>query len=311
MKNYIYLLMVVLSISIVSADDVTLDTLKVYVNDERFSGADEDGGEIRVNQNDIVDLVIKLENSWENETDAEITATLNDIDDGDDIEKKLDWFPIKGEDDKIKTVSFVIPSTAEFEEFDLEVEIVYKDMNGSEHTIDVDFTVDVKEKVIEDASNTFDLYESFHNLTLISKDMVTGLDSCFGYISLSQNMSTELGACKEDYGKYKTDYDNAHTDYVSCKDSLGNCEDNLKGINAEHSSQLSAKEREIVRLTNANKALLTPSQCRNQTQTALTDTSNQKSSTLMWWIVGGVAGVIFWQNKKKNRSWGESVTHNR
>jgi len=258
-----------------------VDQVKAYVNNDRVSGFDEDGGDVDLNRGDDLEIQILMENTENTTTQAKIKGILNNINEGDDITKEFEWFDVEADNDKQKTLTFNIPTEARIDNYDLDIEIIYKFSNGTEDDISLEYVVYVRE---EGTSEDIDLKSTLASLADNCSAMVIGLDTCFGYISGFQNKTGELSTCKEERGVCQTDIDNTRQNYDEC-----NQERNQLKIDNQN-------------LENMKKAMYTVQQCNNIT---ITQVEKEKKSlnNMYGMIVGG--GVIFWffsKNKKKKET---------
>ena len=126
--------------------------LKAYVDGDKKSGADEDGGRIKdVKPGSRVKLKIGVENLYSEETDIEINdvfakAIIKDIDDGDDIEEESGDVDLDPEDEETLEIEFEIPLEVEDNDYDLELTIEGEDEKGIEYEQIIDFTLEVEKE---------------------------------------------------------------------------------------------------------------------------------------------------------------------
>jgi len=260
--------------------ELKLDSVKAYVNNERVSGVDEDGGEIRAYKNDILEMTVKLENEMNNMTRAMMKAVIENIDDGSDIEKIHDWFDIEANNDKSKTFSFTIPDTAIYDEFDMQLEVWYKYTNGTEGKgWDIDYIVDVR-KEGEAAEQEINLEGAFYNLSGICGNVITNMNNCFGYINISASYSDQLISCREDRGTYLARYNET-------QENLNKCISNLGTANNE-------KEASETKM----KAMLTTQECEGITSTKVREVEKKGNNLVGIMLLLG-AGFWFWDKRKK------------
>jgi hypothetical protein len=136
-----------------AASMLEITDVTIKVNDDKQS-ADEAGGTINIVPDSTLSLKIKITNLYDSSVDGgkiediEVTGTLEEIDDGDDLEETYDEFDLSPGRDKSLTLSYDIPlrlGTDETFKFVLEVE--GEDENSTSHTASVEYDVDVdKEK---------------------------------------------------------------------------------------------------------------------------------------------------------------------
>ena len=126
--------------------------IKVYVNGKKEAGADEDGGKIDVIPGSKLELKIKLKNLYTGDEDVEINditveGTLEDIDDGSDIEDEANDFDLNPKKDKEVSLEFDIPLEVEDNEYDLIIEIQGENERSFLYSKKIEFEVEVdKEK---------------------------------------------------------------------------------------------------------------------------------------------------------------------
>jgi len=259
MKYLFIFLLLIMPISY-AATDLKVIEIDGFVEDERESGVDEDGGEFDVKADDILELVIRIENDRNETVEARIRGTLENIDDGDDIIKcqpncdsdgdwdSNDWYDINADDDKSKTLSFVIPLDVRSDDYDLEIE-VFSRFNNTEDDLDrIDFRVNAEKdgkKVSE-----VDIPGLLSNLTSSCNLIADTTNACFGFIGGFNNCSAELSTVKEERGTFKQ----------TSEDLTGTVE-SLK-------SEKAKLEREKTALTNQVNERITRIECNNLTATA-------------------------------------------
>ena len=126
--------------------------IKVYVDGKKEAGADKDGGKIDVIPGSKVELKVKLENLYTYEENINIEeisveGTLEDIDDGNDLDDGVDEFDLKPEKKKEVTLKFDIPLEMEDGDYDLIIEIKGENEIGFPYSDTIEFEVEVdKEK---------------------------------------------------------------------------------------------------------------------------------------------------------------------
>lgn len=301
MKQLIYVLILLVMVTSIVATDIEIQSVKFYVNDERYSGPDEDGGDIDVNTDDTLEMVIKVQNNLVNKTQVKFRGVLENINDGEDISKEINWFDVEGNDDKSKTLGWVIPSDALYDDYDLELKIYYKNRTGQEHNLEVNYNVYV-EKYTEKEEEV-DLKDSFDNITsmynsVVTKysDLSTNMEKCFNYLNISIQATSELSTCKEQRGKYNVSYNELKSSYDQYKDEI---KDKLESKDNE----IKDKNLEINKLESTNKVMLTSTQCNNITSTKVAELKKSNNTTIIWLLLIGLAIFGFWKYNKKNKGY--------
>lgn len=265
-----------------------------FINNERTSRIDDGGGDFEVKPGDKIELSVELENTWNITIEARIKGTIDDIDDGDDIIKCIpncdsdgdwdadDWYNIKEDDKKTKTLSFYIPNDAQDGDYYFELEIEYK-YNGTEYDLDdVDYEVIVETERGEEDIN---LYSLVRNFTSSCQSLAESTRTCFDYVSRSDNCSSELSTVKEDRGTYKQ----------KSEDCIGSRDTCL--------TQKAELERKNTEVDNQVKDMITRRQCNNQTAIAITSTKESSDDKFNRTLsFGGLAALIYWYYNKKKKS---------
>jgi hypothetical protein len=164
--------------------------MKVYVDGDKHSGIDEDcvdnicdidkdifpGSEIKV--------VMQLKNIYDEDAedidieDIEITATLEEIDDGDDIEEEADIDRLRAEDKETVELAFEVPMEVDEGTYDLTVNVDAEDEDGNDQGFSFEFNVKVDKKsheiIIQRAEFTKDTLSCTRNTKLEVKILNIG-----------------------------------------------------------------------------------------------------------------------------------------
>ena len=99
---------------------------------------------------DEVTFSIEMENIFPNEnkegdmSDVEITATIEGLDDGDDVEESSDNFDLGTEDEETQDIVFTIPRAADDQIYDVTLVAEGEDENGATHKAVRNFQLEVK-----------------------------------------------------------------------------------------------------------------------------------------------------------------------
>jgi len=125
--------------------DVKVDgkTKKNLNNNTKIKRDAEPGSEIQ--------FIIEIENFFTNDEDLEIEdieveITIEDIDDGDDLEEDADEFDLKaGKDEKVK-IKFDVPLEVDEGTFDVIIDVEGEDENGTTHEIRFELELDVEKE---------------------------------------------------------------------------------------------------------------------------------------------------------------------
>lgn len=266
-----------------------LENIKVYVNNERETGADEDGGDIDVNPSAVVDITIEINNDENTTTQARIKSILEDIDNGDDIKKELDWFDVDADDDRAKTISFIIPDDADIDNYDLELTIDYKYSNGTEGQYEIKYDVNV-EKPKDEEEDKIDLESSFNNMTNTCNRIIGGMDTYFDYVGKFTECSNSLSTVMEERGTYKAKSEDCSGNLDVCKDEKGSAETDKQSC-------------EI-----AKESMKTIDSCNNEITTGIKDAEKKKDN--LYITLGVIAFGVWWWNKgRKKKTYEEYYQH--
>ena len=125
--------------------------ISVYVDGKKEAGADEEGGKIDVVPGSKIELTIKIENLYSDNEDVEIEdvsveATLESIDDGNDIEATANDFDLNAGKDKEIVLEFNIPLEVEDGDYDLIIEIEGGNERGFPYSKIIEFEVEVEKE---------------------------------------------------------------------------------------------------------------------------------------------------------------------
>jgi hypothetical protein len=131
---------------------------------------------------------IEVENLFTREEDIdiediEITVTIEDIDDGDDLKEESDEFDLSANKDKGKKIIFNIPYEVEEDSYDVIIDIRGKDENKIIHEIEWEIKLDVKKEK--------------YNLKIMKSELKEDTISCGQTSSLSMNI-LNLGSKDEE-----------------------------------------------------------------------------------------------------------------
>jgi len=97
---------------------------------------------------DSVEFKIKVENNFTSEEDLDIeditiTVTIEEIDDGDDIEEESSTFDLKPGRDKSTTLKFEVPFEVDEDSYNVLIVAEGEDENGTDHTTEMSLSLDV------------------------------------------------------------------------------------------------------------------------------------------------------------------------
>lgn len=125
---------------------------KIYVDGEKQSESKTRGGKIiDVFPESKVELKIELENLYHSSTDIEIRdvsieATIEEIDDGEDIEEDVNEFDLDADRKTTKELVFTIPLEVEAKDRLLRIEVKAKDDAGIKYEIEFTYDLEVEKE---------------------------------------------------------------------------------------------------------------------------------------------------------------------
>ena len=127
-----------------AGDKLIIDDIDVQVDGDK-----ESGSKIEAKPGQEIEFEVKVENIFGSDPgfeieDIDISLTVENIDDGDDIEEDLSDFDLSYGDSKKKEISFRVPYDADDDEFDTIIEVDGIDENGTLHKASATFTIEVE-----------------------------------------------------------------------------------------------------------------------------------------------------------------------
>lgn len=98
-----------------------------------------------------VEIKVEVENNFTDTDDLdiediEIRVTIEGIDDGDDLDEEADEFDLRAERDDSETLEFDIPIEVGEGDYDVLIEVEGEDENGTEHTAELTFILEVEKE---------------------------------------------------------------------------------------------------------------------------------------------------------------------
>ncbi len=141
----IIFLMIAVPMVQAAGSKLLIDKLDVKVGD-RWSRNVDNGETVsrEAEPGDDVDFKIKFKNNFTDAEDLKIeditaTITIEEIDDGEDLDEESKEFDIREDDDKTVTISFKVPIEVEEDTFDVKIEAEGEDENGTDHSVEFAF----------------------------------------------------------------------------------------------------------------------------------------------------------------------------
>ena len=138
-------------------EKLSVKDIVVYVDGKTEAGADENGGKIDVTPGSKIELKIEIKNLYSDDKveieDVSVEATLESIDDGNDLEATAKDFDLNVGKDKEITLEFNIPLEVEDGDYDLIVEIEGENERGFPYSEIIEFKVEVEKEKHDVAFN--------------------------------------------------------------------------------------------------------------------------------------------------------------
>lgn len=197
------------------------DDIEVFVDDDK-SSADEDGDSIKdVKPGSEVKFVIAVESLFDDEDDAydiediEVRITIEDIDDGSELEEEADTFDLSPEDVKDDvTIEFTVPADADDGSYDVLIEVEGEAENGIMHERNISLELEVEkeshevifsEAILSDASlgcaQSTELDMELTNIGQNDEDVTLTVTNSDLGIAYQDNISLDEG---DDYARSVT-----------------------------------------------------------------------------------------------------------
>ncbi|MBI4738658.1 hypothetical protein HY772_03715 [Candidatus Woesearchaeota archaeon] len=143
--------LIALSSAVAQASMLQFTEIGIKVDNEREVGIDLLGGTIDVKPESTLELKVSLENKFTSQDalteirSTEITTTLEEIDDGDDLEWESESFDLKAGRQKIVTQTVRIPLIVnQNRPFKLLLKAEGRDRNGTTHTDRLDYNIHIE-----------------------------------------------------------------------------------------------------------------------------------------------------------------------
>ena len=175
---------------------------RINNNGETIDEKVRPGSEVRIE--------IKLKNQYTDDDDIDIddvfiTATLIEIEEGEDIEEEIDEFGMDSDSSETKTLTFNIPLAVERGTYDLDIHIEGEDDLGIEHEIDWTIFLEVDKRT--------------HDVNINELSLVPSTIKCSGSATLDIEL-INLGKRDEDEVKLEIYNDDLGIDIVERKIDL-------------------------------------------------------------------------------------------
>lgn len=261
----------------------SIEDIRAYLNNERISGVDTDGGDMKVKQEDVLEMSIKVLNDVNETAQVKVKGIIQDIDGGSDLKKELDYSTVDAHDSKTRTLSFYIPSDSDVGTFEMTLTVTHMFSNSTEVVKTFDYNVIATKKDAVAEVGQVDLAGSFNNLTGKFSIMVDKMDGCFGYVNDTRSCKDEVSTCREERGTYKSSSENCATDLSACKTEKTTLETQKNTCESQKTSMLSI------------------SACDEQKSDAVA-LAKKDSQNMMLIGAAVIVAVWFFMQKKKKQS---------
>lgn len=137
---YVYFILVCCGIAMAAEGDISVDSFKAYINNDKQSATWDDGELLNVVVGDNIELKLKLKNHYEQSVEVELEGELNL--DTDIVRTDIVTIP----EDEVGNfeLDFDIPDDEDPDEYDMVLVYKYK-VNDSNYRHEVEFVVDIRE----------------------------------------------------------------------------------------------------------------------------------------------------------------------
>lgn len=148
MKTLLVGLMILFVVPFVLADENKLEIIKITA----YVDGDKDTGTVDIKPGSTLEIKVKLENLFDEDIgdldieDIVVTVTIDEIDDGDELEEESDEFDLNAEEKDTVTIEFEIPWEVDDDSFDVLIDVEGEDENGTMHYATDELTVRVKKE---------------------------------------------------------------------------------------------------------------------------------------------------------------------
>ena len=100
---------------------------------------------------DTIEFRVEMRNNFTDAEDLEIEditveVTIEEIDDGDDLDEESNEFDLKADSDKRITLKFQVPIEVDEESFNIKIHAEGEDENGTDHEADMDLDLEVEKE---------------------------------------------------------------------------------------------------------------------------------------------------------------------
>jgi hypothetical protein len=287
--NKAYLLLLLLLLMPLANAVLDVDRVRIEVNDQSIENDAMDGDDYKIARNDKVEVTTYYINTYPYPVDVILEGEIEYIkDDGDDLEDETSWKELGASDNYRQTLDFTIPSNADYDEYDLNLRVKYR--NASNDALlgqwNYTFILDVREPIVPEVPPA-SINDVLANMSSSCYGIAQTATACFDYISKYNTCSTDLSTVAEERGQYKQ----------KSEDCVGTL--------AAAREDLSQANRDKTALDGQIKGMKSIEQCNADTEAAVESAkkdANAKNSQTIGIIAIGAAVVWWWQNNKKKKS---------
>lgn len=199
--------------------ELEVDRLKVYVSDVRELTleditTDTDGGVIEnVQAGDVIEFQMRFKNTW-NETikNIDIKATIEDIDDGDNLKETISDFDLDYNEEITKKISFTIPAEVRIDDYYSIIEIT-GDANQT-----IDFSIEFEIDIISGEKEKVSLIDILGNMSKLCADYIKNTKTGEIYQDEIENLKYLKGGLEKENEACKTDLDTCKIEKINCVD---------------------------------------------------------------------------------------------
>lgn len=315
----IILLLIILSITstVCYADYFEVSQVRIYVNNERYN----DNGNVRdifVMPGDTLDINLLLSNNRAQTIQSKIYSDIKYIDSNTNLVREISYFDIAPNDQRSKTLSYIIPNNAVYDDYPLRITIYNKNANITETSFNMDYVVYVKKKgtasltsdeamgVIAVSMNT-----TLKNFSKMYNGMISTLGVCYTELNRSRILADKLSTCKESLGNNVSILNDKIKDYATVVTEYDEYKKSITDNNAQYENKLLQMRGELDTAKTQMSGMLTQYQCSNITNSEVEKI--RKSNNNFMFMIAGAGVVIYFvvNNKKKNKSVADGINWDR
>lgn len=268
----------------IQAEILQTKYIRLYQNGDRQEDIDMDGGTITANRGDELKFVTRIENIFNETIQAKIKIVIYSIDNGDDIEKTIDWYDIEKFEERTKTLTVNIPDDADEDIYDLQVKVYGKNENETQDNYDYELEVDYNSETVTDSY----LLKEYFNVSSICFDIISQNKGLLANLTQSLDYVNRYTLCQAKQGgleQKNTDLQSRYNESCQLKDE---CQSEL---------QLCQEEKNDLKIKQQN--MVTEQICKDREEEAIKEANSKMRGYILWAAVIGIIVFLFMRNRGK------------